>query len=177
MDTTKLHKPAQLTALLLSTTLSGASLAISTLLIPRLLESPTDLMLRQWLSTYTSGRRAIVPLTLVASSAYFYLSFVTPPPIKRVYGLAGALCFGIVPYTVLFMRGTNGKIMGRVDEQGVKMVAKGEGEGEGGDVWAKGDGGKPEGSKYLVDWWATLNFGRGVMLFASSVVGLTAALW
>jgi hypothetical protein len=71
------------------------------------------------------------------------------------------LVVGIVPYTLLFMNGTNNKLLEKAKE--VEVLAKGDEY-----VESKGDG----SAHQLVDWWGLLNLGRGVMLAVGGVLGV-----
>ena len=81
-----------------------------------------------------------------------------------MYALSALFTVAIAPYTVLAMRPTNKKQQTKVEE--MKGLDIGEKATEIG--LAKG-----ESAKELVDWWATLNFGRGLF----PLVGTALALW
>ncbi|KAK0731302.1 hypothetical protein B0H67DRAFT_474517 [Lasiosphaeris hirsuta] len=177
---------AQSAAIFISASLSGASVAISAFVIPRLLESPVTLMLRQWFNSFRAGRAFLPGFALLAGANYFYLAAVLPRKsgggglTGRAYSYltAGALCAGIIPYTYAVMMPTNKRLIARVEgvesvEADIGLVAE---EGEAARVaeqsaWVKG-----EGSKYLVDRWATLNLGRAVIIAASAVLGIGATI-
>lgn len=121
----------------------------------------------------------------------------------KLFGAAGALAVGIVPYTILFMMYTNTKLLGKVDEaQGVyanqtggdwddgssgsgrkhKKSSKDRERGERSDKSYKKSSSSrrkevPEEDEdvrtahELVDRWAMLNLGRGVMMIASAAIG------
>ena len=156
------------TALFLSTLTSGLSLGFSTFLVPRLLEAPTQLMLKQWAHAYAAGHN-IMPLTAATAAAtYFWLAAKSPVAQTRGYLAAGLLTVGIVPYTLAFMMPTNRRLHA-ADKRfnGVEAKAKGEEE-----VGAE----EAEGFKALVDWWGVLNLGRAVLLMAGSACGLATTL-
>ncbi|KAL2147220.1 hypothetical protein VTI28DRAFT_175 [Corynascus sepedonium] len=179
----------QATALLLGTLCAGANLAISFFLVPRLLESPTPVMLRQWSRSYHRGAATIPVGAGVAAAAYFYLGFWGPGrgaaslSRARAYLAAGALTIGIVPYTLLAMARTNGELkrldaaVGAADAGAVKVGTAAEAAAE---VPPEGEAvvvAKAERSaKGLVDWWGVLNLGRAGLLLAGSVCGLVASL-
>jgi hypothetical protein len=149
-------------ALGLSTTLmfAGSTLSISVFLIPRLLESPTPLMLRQWGSMFSMGRKTGQPISLTAAASYFYLAYQahnassTSLALKHKaigFSIAGGLCVAVVPFTLFFINDTNQKLLKKVEEvRGLsrddKLVEIGMGE---------------ETAHKLVDWWGVLNFGEG----------------
>ncbi|KAK4245901.1 hypothetical protein C7999DRAFT_42582 [Corynascus novoguineensis] len=169
----------QATALLLGTVCAGANLAISFFLVPRLLESPTPVMLRQWERSYRRGAATIPVGAGVAAAAYFYLSFWGPgrgaASLSRVraYLAAGALTIGIVPYTLLVMARTNGELkrldaaVGAAAEAAAEVPPEREAV-----VVAEAE----RSAKGLVDWWGVLNLGRAGLLLAGSVCGLVATL-
>lgn len=161
-------------ALLLSTLASGTSLTLSTFLVPRLLESPTPVMLTQWTRTYALGT-AVMPLTcLMAGGAYLYLGISKVAEVglfrSRAYLAAGALTLGIIPFTILAMAGTNNALKSLEAEAGMnnarEVEKKGEVEAERLERSAKG----------LVDWWGVLNLGRAGLLIAGAVCGLVATV-
>ncbi|KAK3341246.1 hypothetical protein B0T25DRAFT_335606 [Lasiosphaeria hispida] len=178
---------AQSAGIFLSASLSGASVAISAFVIPRLLESPVPLMLRQWFNSFKAGRAFMPGFAVLAAANYFYLAAAIPRKFGGGAGLtgrayaylaAGVLSVGIIPYTYAVMMPTNKRLVARVEgvesvEADIGLVAE---EGEAARVaeesaWVKG-----EGSKYLVDRWATLNLGRAIMVAASAVLGIGASV-
>ncbi|GAB1310169.1 Noranthrone monooxygenase [Madurella fahalii] len=166
LDTLTAQKVVQTTSLLLSTVSSGVSLSFSVFVTPRLLESPTPLMLGQWRRTYALGA-ATMPLAAVASAAaYAWLALRTPGARGRGFLAAAALTAGIVPYTWAFMLGVNRRLAEKEKEIGAlaredKEVAVEE----------------ERSAKGLVDWWGVLNLGRAGMLIAGSVCGLVATVF
>jgi hypothetical protein len=159
------------TALLLSSLSSGIVLSLSTFLVPRLLESPTPTMLTQWQRTYTLGASTMPFTGLISAAAYFWLGLRAGISgvggfRGRMYVVAGALTVGIVPFTVLVMRGTNEKL--KVLRERFGLDAK----GEQGEVVAE----EERSAKGLVDWWGVLNLGRAGLLIAGTVCGLVATL-
>ncbi|TVY14581.1 Anthrone oxygenase [Lachnellula arida] len=98
--------------------LAGASFSFSLVALPRILESPTPLLLQQWKNLYTSGKSFMPPLALLSSSLFFYLASQarsrSPSSADRFWGYvaAGVLALSIVPYTLVFMSGTNARLLG-----------------------------------------------------------------
>ncbi|AEO53320.1 hypothetical protein MYCTH_2294471 [Thermothelomyces thermophilus ATCC 42464] len=176
---------AQATALLLGTLSAGANLTLSAFLVPRLLESPTPLMLRQWVRTYRRGAATVPFAAGLAAAAYTYLYYylgtrgggaasASALLRARAYLAAGALTIGIVPYTLAVMAGTNSEL---------KRMERAVGEVAGADAAEVPAGEEEEvvvveeeSAKRLVDWWGVLNLGRGVLLLAGSICGLAATL-
>ncbi|KAK4451696.1 hypothetical protein QBC34DRAFT_51577 [Podospora aff. communis PSN243] len=117
---------ARLTTLLLSPALFTTSLAYSTLLTPRLLESPIPLMLTQWRASYHQGRKSMPPPALAAAASYIYLA--TRPGLARskmyCYVAAAVLTVGIIPYTVAVM----GRVNRMLERRAVVVERVGRGE-------------------------------------------------
>lgn len=161
---------AQASALLLSSSLAGVSLAFSAFLVPRLLDLPVPLMLVQWRATFHQGSKTMPPAAAASAALYFYLAAAHRRGPKGVWYLAaGALSFGIVPYTIGFMMGTNRMLEARaerVEKAGVLEEVLEE-------VVEEAEG---VGSKYLVDRWGVLNLGRAVMVAAAAAVGAWATI-
>ncbi len=170
---------AQASAIFFSATSAGASFAISAFVVPRLLESPVPVMLRQFARTYITGRNVVGSASVVASLPYFYLSSryglsgLTADK-GRAYLAAGLLTVAVAPYTRIFMMRVNRILLSRAE--GVELVEKEAGTieetgeaaaAEEETAWVKG-----EGSKYLVDRWGVLNLGRTLLLMGSAIVGL-----
>jgi hypothetical protein len=159
---------AQGTTLLLSSLTAGTSLSLSYFLIPRLLESPTPVMLTQWARTYARGA-AVMPAAAVLSAAgMFWLSLVTREERARGYLAAGLLTVGIVPYTILVMTGTNKTLKGLEGEMGIESAAAAAGK----EVGVEAE----RSAKGLVDWWGVLNLGRAGLLIAGVGCGLWATI-
>ncbi|KAK4129229.1 hypothetical protein N657DRAFT_676887 [Parathielavia appendiculata] len=172
------------TALLLSSLSSGIVLSLSAFLVPRLLESPTPLMLAQWQRTFQLGA-STMPLTgAVSAAAYFWLGLrglrapggaivvagdgLSGLSRARLLLAAGALSVGIVPYTILVMSGTNGKLKALRERVGGAAVKKGAER----ELVAE----EERSAKWLVDHWGMLNLGRAGLLIAGTVCGLVATL-
>ncbi|KAK3328933.1 hypothetical protein B0H66DRAFT_539769 [Apodospora peruviana] len=188
---------------LLTALLSGLSLSTSTLLVPRLLESPSPLMLKQWHATFTQGRNTIVPLSGAAAAGFAFLAYtlrnagsVGGSNKARAYLLSAALCVGIVPYTVVVMMPTNLKLMKKMEEMELYGTVNGKAKEvnvvvEGRDISERDveevleeaaqlqrqqAREQERGAKQLVDHWATLNLGRTAFLAIAAVVGLSVSL-
>jgi len=172
---------AQTVGLSLTLVQAGATLGISAFTVPRLLESPTPLMIRQWANTFTIGKAVAPPLAILSSLSYFYLSYAHSSYSSSsasainlalqgnkalAYAVVGGLSVGIVPYTLLLMTPTNNKLLKKADEmRGLEKEDT---------VVEIGLAG--ENAHQLVDWWGVLNFGRGVMLSVAGVMGVWTAL-
>lgn len=163
---------AQTIGLTTASTIAGVSFAISALLVPRILESPTPLLLQQWKHSFVAGKKSLPPLAGLSSASFFYLAYKahgTPTMLPRkwqLYLASGLLAVGIVPYTLLIMAPTNNKLLAKAEEtSGLGIEDK---------IVEIGLGG--ETAHKLVDDWATLNVGRAFMLGLAAVIGTWNAL-
>lgn len=163
-------RAAQALAIFLSTGGSGLSLGLSTLVVPRLLESPTPLMLRQWARVLMAGKHTFPALGAAAAAPYWYLAYrfwgAGGTRVGQLYLLAGALCVGIVPYTLVVVMPTNRKLLRKVDE--TKWLAEADEVVE--------TGAREESAKYLVDHWGMLHLGRVAMGAVAGMIGLGLSL-
>ncbi len=172
-------RAAQAATLFLVSATAGASLSVSVLVIPRLLESPTPLMLRQWRNMFEFSKWVIPGAAEVAAAGYVFFAYragLSTLP-GKLYLLASALSAGIVPYTLAVIMPTNRKLFAKADEvDRLGLLA------ETGEKGFEVKGGlvesatREESAKYLVDRWGVLNLGRSVMLAASGLVGLWTSL-
>lgn len=84
-----------------------------------------------------------------------------------MYALSAICTLGIWPYTIFGMMPTNRKLFKKYDEmKGLSVNEKATEVG-----LAKG-----ESTKELVNWWGTLNVGRGLLPLVGAVMGLWATL-
>ncbi|KUI57136.1 hypothetical protein VP1G_10924 [Cytospora mali] len=111
----------QAVSILISALASGSSIALSTLLIPRLLESPTPLMLRQWTNSY-NVTKLIFPFlgnlstVLYLTLAGHYHTRLSAGTKGTLYLAAGALCLSVTPYTWAFVIPLNKRILHKAEE-------------------------------------------------------------
>lgn len=198
-----LIRTAQTTAIFLSASTSGASLALSALLVPRLLDAPAPLMLRQWARAVQTTKKVIPALVGAAAAGYFLLAYrfwpAGPGTAGRTllgvgaggsYALAGLLCVSIMPYTWAVQMPTNRRIYDKMAEMGMDEAGEMRGlAGGAGPSWVLAEAAagaaaaladvsaeKEQSAKYLVDHWGLLNLGRAAMIAAAGLVGLSASL-
>jgi hypothetical protein len=191
---------AQCVGITTAAALAGANLSISFTTVPRLLESPPHLLLKQWSNLFNQGKAFFPLASLISAGSFFFLAYKETDKLKlKSWAAAGALSVGIVPYTFLTMMYTNRKLLGKLDEaQGMVYSDR-----EWDDEASGGSGRKHKSSRSktersskkssssrkhssskeveededhrsaheLVDRWAVLNLGRGLMLLAASAVG------
>ncbi|TKW48899.1 hypothetical protein CTA1_5755 [Colletotrichum tanaceti] len=173
----------QASTVFVNTALAGLSLGISVMAVPRLLESPTPLMLRQWSGMLRRGGRLLPLPTVLCGVSYWYVAYATAAAAdaasrggrvpgggdrSRLLAVAGALCFSIVPWTLVFLAGINRKLLAKVEETRgiVGAVAVGLTQEE-----------EEEGAKYLVDQWGLYNLGRSVAMGLGGALGLYATVF
>jgi hypothetical protein len=152
---------------LLSTTLCGLNLGLSTFVIPRLLEAPSPLMLRQWNNMYQRTSRFFPPPVLSSAASYWFIAYTlrNVPFKSRLLVLAGAFCFTLGPWTKLVMTSINNKLFKKVEDtrdMGIMAVAMTKEE--------------EESAKYLVDQWGLYNLGRTVGIGLGSIIGMLALI-
>ncbi|KAK4229769.1 hypothetical protein QBC38DRAFT_411776 [Podospora fimiseda] len=148
-------RPLKASTLFLSGLTSGISLSLSAFLVPRLLQAPVPIMLQQWKSAMIQGRNSIPLLSAITALGYWYLAAKTKS--TKLFGAAGGLTLGIVPYTWIWMLKTNRELVKREEEfSQVKTLTEVE----------------EQSSKRLVDWWGVLNLGRAGMMILGFGLGL-----
>ena len=165
---------AQTASIVLSAAAAGGNLGLSTNLIPRLLESPAELMLRQWQHMFDSSKIMYPGMAVAASLAHGYIYMSA----RRTLGaaasklplLAAGLSLAIVPYTVVVLFPTNRELIKRAAAaEASSKVSKAErAAGAGVNYTAQ----EEAAAKQLVDRWGVLNLGRSALLAAASIAGL-----
>lgn len=116
----------QFAVLLSSSGFAGIEVALSYFLVPRLLESPTPVLLKQMSRHVELGRAVLRPVALGTALGYFGLSYGVwrraGPGGERaalLYAVAGALSMAMAPYTVFLVLPINDKVVERAREAGV----------------------------------------------------------
>jgi hypothetical protein len=152
--------------------LAGVSFAISGLVIPRILESPTPLLLRQWQHLYDTAKMTVPPLAVVCASSLLYVAYdahqrtaTVVPHQWKAYVASALLALGIVPYTLLVIMPINKRLWRKVKE--TRHLAATDTV-----VEAVGD----ETAHALVDKWAAVNVGRATLLGAAAITAAWIAL-
>lgn len=168
-------RTAEAATIFISTLTAGGNLALSFLVVPRLLESPTPLMLRQWVNSYNVTKVVFPALGSLSGLSYLFLSYhhhqSAVASKAKAYLAAGLLCLSVMPYTGFLIVPTNKKILRKAEEmRGMKAV-------EGVEVEEKGVGPLGEESaKWLVDHWGMLNLPRGIVTAVAGMLGLAATI-
>ncbi|KAK3388789.1 hypothetical protein B0T20DRAFT_85189 [Sordaria brevicollis] len=145
-------------SVLLSASASGASLSLSFFLVPRLLESPTPLMLTQWRRVYEQTFSTLNRAGAAAALGYFLLAWrfgvrYTSDVVKggmhalklvkrgRMYAAAGALLvLGMAPYGWVVLGGVERRLVARAEAVERAMRQRGV-DVEVGELGAGGSGG------------------------------------
>jgi hypothetical protein len=164
---------AQVLGLTGTAALAGVVFSFSGLVVPRILESPTPLLLNQWKHAYHVGKARVPPLAGVCASSFLYLAYEahkhtanTVPYKWKVYVTSALLTLGIMPYTLFIMQPTNRKLVSKEEEtRGLAVTDT---------IVEAGLGG--ETAHALVDKWATMNIGRVALLGAAAVLAAWATL-
>ncbi|KAK8056295.1 hypothetical protein PG993_001522 [Apiospora rasikravindrae] len=163
------------------TTTAGLNLGLSFFVMPRLLESPTPLMLRQWGRMFAVTSRFFPPAMMVpglvhAALAYYYYTVAAAATVTRgaqkgtvCNAVAALLALSVMPWTLGLMVPINEKLLRKADEA-QSLDAK---EVEEREVGIK----EEETAHALVDRWALLNLYRGGAVLVSGCLGLYAALF
>ncbi len=118
---------------------------------------------------FDRGKVTAPPIAMVSSAAFGYLAYRLSKTLNQtkgeLYGLAAISTLSIVPYTLIFMRGVNGKLISKSDDPNNMSLD---------DIVANLNKDGEESTKELIDWWATLNFGRGLLPLVGTIVGTWA---
>ena len=117
---------------------------------------------------FDQGKAAAQPIAILSSAAFGYLAYKLAKTLNQtkgeLYGLAAISTLSIVPYTLVLMRGVNGKLINK--SEGSKSMSV--------DELLSDLNANEESAKQLIDWWATLNVGRGLLPLVGTIVGTWA---
>ncbi len=177
-----LVRAAQVASVLFSAAAAGGGLTISGFLIPRLLESPPGLMLRQWQRVYDTGKVTFPSAAAVAAVSFALVYAQADKAVATAWpALAAAgVCLSVVPYTAVALLPTNKLLFKRV------AAAEADAQTASPSTTAKAGDGTAYSTSFtekeaaecraLVRYWGQLNVGRGLLMTAGAVVGLLAYL-
>ncbi len=117
---------------------------------------------------FLRGKAIAPPIAMLSSAAFGFLAYRLSKTLNQnqgeLYGLAALSTLSIVPYTLIIMRGVNAKLISKADDLRARSTD---------DIVANTDEEK-RSAKELIDWWATLNFGRGLLPLMGTIVGAWA---
>lgn len=183
-------KLAETLAVTASAFVGGQTATVSFLLIPSILKTRSaSLLAQQWRAFFNRGL-IIGPGLMIPSSAIFFWLASREPSWRtlstKLFTSAGVLLASSIPYTTILVNPTNAVLKRRSDEAS-------QGDVEAGDVqeqyksdtmasFVQKQYGKSASSPQfksthqLVDDWAWLNLGRGVMGIAAGLCGMWAVV-
>lgn len=105
---------------------------------------------------------------MLSSAAFGYLAYKLSKTLNQtkgeLYGLAALSTLSIIPYTLIVMRDVNGKLLNKAND--LKTMSL--------DDIITNLNDSEESAKELIDWWATLNLGRGLLPLVGTIVGAWA---
>ena len=123
-------------------------------------------VVKQWRSIYEAGKAQNPPIAAVTASAFLYLAWasrsgknVAGPmawEISTLYGTATFLTLGIIPFTLIFMRGNLNALVSKANMDAVSADKSG------------------LEIQRLISKWIALNAIRSMLPLAGSVVGMIA---
>ncbi|KAL8698873.1 MAG: hypothetical protein Q9224_001656 [Gallowayella concinna] len=162
---------AQAVGIMTSAFLSGGVLAVSYGFVPSMSQAPNTLLVREWQTTYGRGVAAAPALAIISTFSFAWLSYSLSFTLNHhkaeIFALAAIATGSIVPFTIIFMTGVNGKLYNKVKVS--KHLGRHEEIDESKDK-------KGENSQALLDRWAILNFTRGLLPFAGASLGFYASM-
>lgn len=145
----------------------GGMLSISAFAVPSILLAPDSLVARQWKKVFDLGKASAPPIAAASALSFSFISYqwygTLNQPKAEFYGLSAFLTICIVPYTLVLMRGVNGKLLSKAAQ--ISTLKKD-------DEFDESQLPKGQSSKELVDLWATYNAVRSILPLAGSAVGL-----
>ncbi|KAJ5559910.1 DUF1772-domain-containing protein [Penicillium frequentans] len=150
--------------------LSGTIASISTITVPALVQSQNEdhkspsLLAKQWKVLYETGKKKAPPIAVAVASSLTYLAWsvrqggplykTTVYSRSGLYLAAAVLTVGIVPYTLIFMMGTNNALMKKAEST------------------SDADKEVPD----LIERWNTLNLGRSIFPLAGAICAFVATI-
>ncbi|XXH05414.1 hypothetical protein Hte_011840 [Hypoxylon texense] len=151
------------------TSTAGLSASLSFFVIPRLLESPTPVLIRQF-ARMLSAAHAALPVPLVLPGLlHAYLAYRLPDK-ARLYAAAAALSLTTLPYTSAVVMPINRKMLAKA--RAVEAAGA-----DAGDVLVEEiTASEAETAHALADSWALRNLYRPAVALAAGAIGLYAAL-
>ncbi|KAI4252649.1 MAG: hypothetical protein LQ352_004172 [Teloschistes flavicans] len=135
-------------------------------------QAQNTLLVREWRTTYNRGVAAAPALTIVSTLSYVYLSYNLAFTLNQhkaeVYALAALVTGSIVPYTLIFMTKTNGKLYQKArDSKHLDRVVE----------FDESKSKKSDNAQQLLAHWSVLNFIRGLLPFTGACLGFYASFY
>lgn len=165
-------RAVQAATIIASMAAGAGNMGLSLFVIPRILDSPTPLMLRQWTNMFNRTSRVFPPPMILSGLAYWYIAYATRnlvPPRARLYALAGLLCSAVSPWTWTFLLPINWTLLDKAER--LRELTTGD------DAEPAFTAQEEAGTRKLVDDWGTYNLARGVSVFLAGVIGLCATIF
>ncbi|MDI1492790.1 MAG: hypothetical protein OHK93_004573 [Ramalina farinacea] len=147
---------------------AGTNTAMSIFAVPPMLLAPKQVMVQQWRKLFNLGLVWVPPTAVLASASLGYVAYASRSASKRDFGdvggdasrwkgiaFAAAGILSIVPYTLMFMKPTNDKLI--AESNGAGHLAERE-------------------VKALIEWWSRLNLVRGVIGATGTAMGIWSAV-
>ncbi|KAL8688118.1 MAG: hypothetical protein Q9218_005888 [Villophora microphyllina] len=135
-------------------------------------QAPNTLLVREWRTAYARGVAAAPALAIVSTLSYVYLSYNLAFTLNQhkaeVYALAALATGSIVPYTLIFMTKTNGKLYQKVEDS--KHLERST-------EFDESKGKKSDNAQALLARWSVLNFIRGLLPFTGACLGFYASFY
>ncbi|KAL8933641.1 MAG: hypothetical protein Q9211_005664 [Gyalolechia sp. 1 TL-2023] len=163
---------AQAIGIMTSAFLSGGVLAVSYGFVPSMSQAPNTLLVREWRTTYGRGVAASPAIAITSALSYIYLSYNLAFTLNQnkaeIYAFAAFVTGSIVPFTLIFMKNVNGKLNQKVEDS--KHLGRSE-------EMDESKSKKGEKAQELLDWWAVMNFTRGMLPFTGACLGIYASFF
>ncbi|KAL6158161.1 hypothetical protein ACJQWK_07386 [Exserohilum turcicum] len=132
------------------------------------MEAPAPLAVKQWHSVFTRGGAIARPLAILSALATGYVAYHqdTGSMAFRLNLASTILLPSIVPFTLLVIAPTNAKLMAKKDELASASLE---------DQGIEANAAEGETVHELMDWWATLNMARTLLVGVGAVCTVLAA--
>lgn len=155
-------------------------MSLSTIVVPLLLDTATEpgLLLRQWVRLYHYGHIYMPAVCVATCGLYGYCILRSPSRVaedqlrRRMYAVAGAVTFGMVPFTWAMMAPTNDVLFGLEASASASALASAEVEVEAGVEVAD-----LRTVQALLVKWAWLHLVRALFPLVGAIVGFALVLW
>ncbi len=137
METSSLFlRTAQVVGITGPALFAGSGITYSLVTIPAILKAPTPLLLQQWRSIFTTGATIGPPLAIISFLNLGYVAYTkrnegirsqginSNPAEWKAYAFCGLVTLAVVPFTLLFINGTNSILLAEsASDAGKKSTA------------------------------------------------------